>query len=105
MSSGIIATCSKDNTIILFNIKGNNYDILQTLNYHTSYVNKIIELKNKYLVSCSSDKSIIFYLKDNNKYIKDYQISKKTPCYFIYEIKENEIFYSEYNGYEYNNNI
>jgi len=95
LSSGIIASCSKDKTIKLFNIKGNNYNILQTLNYHTDTVYKIIELKNKYLVSCSSDKSIIFYLKDNNKYKKDYQISTNDPCYCINEIKENEICYTE----------
>ena len=101
MSSGIIASCSSDETIKLFNIKENNYNILQTLNYHTNYVFKIIELKNKYLVSCSKDKSIIFYLKDNNKYKKDFKISTKGSCYCINEIKENEICYSE----EINDNI
>ena len=75
MSSGIIASCSDDNTIKLFNIKGNNYNILQTLNDHANSVYKIIELKNKYLVSCSYDESIIFYSKDNNEYKKDYHIS------------------------------
>ena len=54
-----------------------------------------MEIENKYLVSCSSDKSIIFYLKDNNKYIKNYQISANGPCYCINQIKENEICYSE----------
>ena len=46
LSSRIIATCSSDETIKLFNIKGNNYYILQTLNYHINSVYKIIELKN-----------------------------------------------------------
>ena len=95
MSSGILATCSSDNTIKLFNIKGNNYNILQTLNYHTDKVYKIIELQNKYLVSCSFDKSIIFYIKDNYEYKKDYQISANGSCYCINQIKENEICYSE----------
>ena len=104
LSSGILATCSCDKTIKLFNINGNNYNILQTLNEHTDWVYKIIELKNKYLVSCSSDKSIIFYLKDNNKYIKDYKISTNGPCYCIHEIKENEICYSETINYDSNNN-
>ena len=89
MSSGIIAACSSDKTIKLFNINRNNYNILQTLNYHTDRVYKIIELKNKYLVSCSKDKSIIFYLKDNNEYKKEYQISTNGPCYCINEMKEN----------------
>ena len=105
MSSGIIAACSSDKTIKLFNIKGNNYNILQTLNYHTDKEYKIIELKNKYLVSCSYDKSIIFYLKDNNKYKKDFQISTNGSCYCINEIKENEICYSEIINDFNNNNI
>ena len=70
LSSGILATCSGDKTIKLFNIKGNNYNIIQTLKEHTGWVNQIIEINNKYLISCSSDKSIIFYLKDNLKYKK-----------------------------------
>ena len=32
LSSGILASCSDDNTIKLFNIKGMKYEILQTLN-------------------------------------------------------------------------
>ena len=97
LSSGILATCSDDKTIKLFNIKGNNYNIIQTLNDHTDWVNQIIESENKYLVSCSFDKSIIFYFKDNLKYKKYYQISTNGPCYCISQIKENEICYSESN--------
>ena len=104
LNSGILATCSGDKTIKLFNIKGNNYKIIQTLNDHTNWINKIIEMKNKYLVSCSRDKSIIFYLKDNNKYKKDYQITTNGPCFCVSQIKENEIFYSEINKNELNNN-
>ena len=51
LSSGILASCSFDKTINLFNINGMKYEILQTLNYHSNYVYKIIELKNKNLVS------------------------------------------------------
>ena len=98
LSSGILVTCSLDKTIKLFNIKGNNYNIIQTLNDHTGCVNKIIEIENKYLVSCSDDKSIIFYLKDNLKYKKDYQISTNDKCYCIGQIKENEICYQENNN-------
>ena len=97
LSSGILASCSWDNTIKLFNIKDNNYDILQTLNDHTNKVYKIIELKNKSLVSCSSDKSIIFYNKDNNnKYIQYYKLNTKGICRSVIETKDNEICYSEY---------
>ena len=66
LSSDILASCSKDNTIKLYKINGNEYKVIQTLTYHTNFVSKIIELKNKKLVSCSGDKSIIFYFKDNN---------------------------------------
>jgi len=93
LSSGILATCSDDSTIKSFEIKGNNYNIIQTLNAHTYNLNQIIEIENKYLISCSYDEYIIFYLKDNLEYKKDYQIS--TNVRYFCQIKENEIFYSE----------
>ena len=74
------------------------YEVLQTLNYHSRYVYKIIELKNKTLVSCSSDSSIIFYLRDNNEYKKDYQIKTNGSCFSIIQTKDNEICYSEFNN-------
>ena len=52
LNSGIIATCSSDETIKLINIKGNNYNIIQTLNDHTNSIYQIIEINNKYLISC-----------------------------------------------------
>ena len=91
LSSGILASCSNDGSIKLFNIKENKYEVLQTLNDHIHWVNKIIELKNKTLVSCSWDYSIIFYIKDNIKYKKDYQISTNGSCYNIIQTKDNEI--------------
>ena len=104
LSSGILATCSEDKIIKLFNIKGNNYNIIQTLNDHTDCINKISEIGNKYLVSCSNDKSIIFYLKDNLKYKKDYKISLDGTCYIISQIKKDEICYSVTYDYNFNNN-
>ena len=74
------------------------YKTLQTLNYHRKIVRKIIELSNKNLVSCSDDSSIIFYIKVNNNYKKDYQISTDGSCSSIIQTKDNEICYSEYNG-------
>ena len=59
---------------------------------------KILELKNKTLVSCSYDSSIIFYLKDDNEYKKDYQIKTKGSCYTIIQTRDNEICYSECNN-------
>ena len=98
LSSGILASCSWDKSIKLFNIKGNKYEVFQTLNDHTSLVYKIIELKNKTLVSCSFDHSIIFYVKDNIKYTKDYRISTNGSCDNIIQTKDNEICYYERNN-------
>ena len=47
------------------------------------------------LVSGSSDNSIIFYIKDNLKYKKDYQISTNGDCSNIIQTKDNEICYYE----------
>ena len=58
---------------------------------------KIIELKNKTLASCSWDCSFIFYIKDNLKYKKDYQVSINYGCNFIFKTKDKEICYDEYN--------
>ena len=58
-------------------------------------VNKIIELKNKQLVSCSYDKSIIFYTKGNKGYKKDYSISTNGINGPIIQTKDNEICYYE----------
>ena len=96
LNSGILVSCSDDKTIKLFKIKEKEYEILQTLDYHSDKVYKIVELKNKYLTSCSEDASIIFYFKDNFEYIKDYKISTNGASYSIIQTKENEICYSEY---------
>ena len=68
-----------------------------SLKEHKNKVNKIIELKNKQLVSCSDDKSIIFYNKDNNEYKKDYSISTNGSNGPIIQTKDNEICYYENN--------
>ena len=75
------------------------------ISYFMNWIFRIIELKNKNLVSCSDDSSIIFYVKDNNKYKKDYQISTNGECYNIIQTKDNEICYREYNNISNNNTI
>ena len=86
---------SDDKAIKLYNINGNNYNVLQTLSHHSDYVYNIIELNNKQLVSCSRDSSIIVYFKENNEYKMDYKISTNGPCYSVIQTKNNEICYSE----------
>jgi len=95
LSSGVLASCSDDKTIKLFKIKGNEYEVLQTLNYHKDRVCRIIELNNDILVSSSLDSSIIFYIKDNNEYKTNYQFSTQCPCHNIIQTKDNELCYSE----------
>ena len=52
-------------------------------------------MENKSLVSCSNDKSIIFYNKDNNKYKQSYKLNINDYCFSVIETKNNEICYSE----------
>ena len=98
LSSDILVSCSNDKTIKLYEIKGNEYKIIQTLNNHTNNVYGLIELTNKKLVSYSNDSSIIFYFKDNNQYIKDYHINVSGYAYRMIQTKENEICFAGYDG-------
>ena len=92
-----MVSCSRDKTIKLYEIKGNEYKVIQTLNFHIDSVTKILELKNKKLVSCSSDQSIIIYKQDNNEYRKEYSISTNGRNGPIIQTKDNEICYHENN--------
>ena len=92
LKNGILASCS--NTIKLFNIKENEYELIQTLNLHSNCVSKILEFSNNYLVSSSNDKTIIFYIKEDIKYKKDYSIYTFNYVNNIIETKQNEIVYS-----------
>ena len=47
------------------NINIVNYKILKTLEYHTSFINQILLLKDKRIASCSSNRSIIIYIKED----------------------------------------
>jgi len=96
LSCGLLASCSDDKTIKLYDINGNNYSVMQTLNDHTDTVFHIIELNNKKLVSCSSDETIKFYnIDDNNKYKLDYSINTKGFNGPVIQTKDNEICYQE----------
>ena len=103
LSSDMLASCSQDiqdSAIKIFKIYDNNYEVFQTLNYHEFFVYKIIELRNKKLVSCSDSSSIIIYSKDNhNKYIRDYAVKTRGICFCLIQTKENEIcYYDDNNG-------
>ena len=101
LKSGILASCFTNEKIKLYNIKKKEYQIIQTLNYHTGWVNKLIELNNNKLVSCSDDANIIFYIKNNNEYIKDHQFKTRGSNLHLIQTKENEICFDEYDFGEY----
>ena len=94
LSSGILASCS--DVIKLYDIKGKECRVVQTLNFHIKYIFNLIELTNGKLVSCSIDSEIIFYFKDNNKYLQDYYFNPSGYAYLLIQTKENEILYSGY---------
>ena len=94
-----MASCSDDKSIKLYRIKGNKYEVLQTLN-QAQAVYKIKELKNKTLASCAFSmyprmSIITFYIKENLIYKKDYQISETDSCSQIIQTKDNEICYED----------
>ena len=91
LKNKILASCSLDKTIKLFNIKETHYEIIQTIDLHSDWVMKILELSNNYLVSGSYDETIIFYIKEDIKYKKDYSISASDFVCDIIETKRNEI--------------
>ena len=93
LSSGEVVSGSKE-IIIIFKITEKQYKVVNTLKFHTNLVLKIIELKNKNLVSCSDDSSIVFYYKENLEK-NNFKINCKGGCYTIIQTKENEICYSE----------
>ena len=61
---------------------------------------KIIELKDKTLVSCSHDKSIIFFTEENLEYKKNFELLTNGNCTTVIQTKENEICYSQGNNNE-----
>ena len=94
LKNKILASCSLDKTIKLFNIKETQYEIIQTIDLHSDWVMKILELSNNYFVSGSKDKKIIFYINEGKKYKKNYSISTSEGVRNIIETKQNEIVYS-----------
>ena len=88
---------NNDNTYNNFNIQIKKP--IHKLNYHTGSVRCSTVLKDGRFVTDSSDKSIIFYFKDNNEYIKDYSISTNGKNGPIIQTKDNEIcFYEKTNS-------
>ena len=107
LSSGILASCSKDKTIKLFSINKYEYNVIQTIKiikdfgggYYERYyiVKEIIELKNKNLIFYSPGE-IYFFYKDNNEYKIDYSFAIYICANVfksIIQTKDNEICYND----------
>ena len=94
-SGELVSGLAGDGKINIYNIGKNKYEIKQSLTYHNRYINKIIELKNNKLVSCSGDSSIFFYFKDNGEFKKDFSIKTNGSNSGVVQTKNNEISYSE----------
>ena len=95
LSSGLLASCSLDNTIKLYNITNNKYQVMQILKNNIGGVRDMIELNNSILVSNSYDNYTIFYIKDNNEYKIDYSIKIIRYPWHLIQTKENELCISE----------
>ena len=87
LKNGFLASSSYDNTIKLFSIKENEYQIIQTLDLHKNAVFRIIELSNNSLVSCSDNSTIIFYIKEPLKYNQNYSFSASNSVVNIIQNK------------------
>lgn len=59
-TESIVATCSRDRMIQLFQINSDNFELLQTMDDHVGAVNQVLFTSNgEKLLSCSTDRSLI----------------------------------------------
>ena len=72
------------------------YEIIQELINHTKWVNKVIEINNMNLISCSFDNKIKIWKKNNNNnlYFNSDEIKFKEHIFDIIEISNNIIISS-----------
>ena len=107
INSKVIATCSKDFTVIFWNLE--NFEKLDIFCYHKNWIRKIKKYDN-FIFSCSDDKSFIIFnffskkiekriLSEDNLPITNFVFSKKNKILvfggksiFFYNLKTNEIF-------------
>ena len=113
LNDGRLVSGSDDNSIIIYNKKNYEPDII--INEHNSWINCLITLKNGILASCSHDKTIkLFYVKEkkykeiqsldlhidsvntirelSNKYL----VSGSDDKTIIFYIKNNEKYEEDY---------
>jgi len=80
----------------IYKLNNTNYEIIQKLEEHKDTVNKVIELENEELISCSDDRTIKFWRKENNKYINYDAIEENAKISDMILINNNEIVYNYY---------
>ena len=90
LKDGRFATCSLDNSIIIYNNKTFKPDI--TINEHSSHVYCIIQLSCGLLASCSDDKTIILYNINGKKFTVMQTLNDHTDSVFhIIELKNKKL--------------
>ena len=102
-NKNIIASSEKEIKIFKFYENNTKYELLNILKGHNSSINKVIELKNENLISCSSDCSIIIWKKTNkeNDYNKQIEVlnEENGPIYSLLEIQDKIISLHNENDY------
>ena len=113
LNDGRLVSGSDDNSIIIYNKKNYEPDII--INEHNSWINCLITLKNGILVSCSNDKTIkLFYIIENKYEViqtldlhiqpvntirelsNNYLVSGSDDKTIIFYIKNNEKYEEDY---------
>ena len=80
----------------IIKLKNNSFDILQTLNFDNKIFPKLVELANGVLsIIDNTNKKILFYKKENNKYLFDYDFKLKSESRINLEGNKNELIYSQ----------
>ena len=86
-----LVSSSSDNTIKIFQLFKNSYNVVQILTGHSKPVKQTIELINGSLVSCSWDKTIKIWNKNNkNLYNISLQFQEMMEICSVFEINEKE---------------
>jgi len=97
LKDNTLICCSSDSKIYLIKLINNYmYEIIQELINHTKWVNKIIEINNMNLISCSFDNKMKIWKKNNinNLYFNIDEIKFKERIFDITEISDNIIISS-----------
>ena len=68
LQEGRIITYSADKTMKVIELEENKYSLKQSLEKHSGYVVKVIEFNKNELISISIDKSIKFWVNNNDKF-------------------------------------